>query len=538
MTENPEKLSIIRPGYAIEPRSSTFLIQGFLSLGIAIRLTRYLLFFPLWGDEACLAANFISRDYGQLLHPLDYYAVAPVVFLWIEKTVINLFGFAEYSLRFFPTVCSILGVIIFYQAAKRILQDLPLLLSTAIFSVSYYLIRHGAEVKPYASDLFVSLVLLLLAIRYLDRPKLKRRLWELCAFVPVALALSYPAVFVAGGIGLTILYQAIKIRKSDNISGFIVYILLLLGSFTLTYLLFAQIQLNFELKTLGGKHMFSIWKHTFPPLHRPGLFILWMIRTHTGRMFAYPVGGMYGGSIVTFICFITGIVVLWRQRKKEIFLLIVIPFIMAFIAAAIRRYPYGYSARWMLYMAPFICIPVGLGAATLISFIKNKRWRKAATIGIVAGLGLIGLGCIARDVIKPYKEKADLNSRTFARYFWNHLPSGSELLCVKTDLGKDFFPGLFLTDHNSARYLCNQKIYSPRHQKGIKPAIWKKRAPGNKIRFVVYSVPGVERDDKRFSRWLKLIQNYASLTDYQCHKINTDFPKHREIYEVYEFSIE
>jgi hypothetical protein len=263
-----------------------------------------------------------------------------------------------------------------------------------------------------------------------------------------------------------------------------------------------------------------------------------MIQAHTGRMFAYPVGGMNGGSIVIFICFVVGLAVLRRERKKALLILVITPFILAFIAAAIHRYPYGYSARWMLYLAPFICISTGLGAATFISHIKNRQWRNAVTAGIVTGLILIGVGCIARDAIKPYKEKADLNSRAFARYFWNYLPPGSELFCVKTDLGKDFFPGLFLTNHNSARYLCNQKIYSPRHQKGRKPAILKTQPPGSKIRFVVYSVPGVKRDDKRFARWLKLINNSAVDADYQCHTINTDFPKHRETYEVYEFTVE
>src|SRR6185436_4942727 len=44
----------------------------FVALGIALRLIRYLLHFPLWGDETMAAANFLDRGYADLLKPLDY----------------------------------------------------------------------------------------------------------------------------------------------------------------------------------------------------------------------------------------------------------------------------------------------------------------------------------------------------------------------------------------------------------------------------------------------------------------------------------
>ena len=63
----------------------------------------------------------------------------------------------------------------------------------AIFAVSFHPIRHAAEVKPYASDLLVALVLLALALDWRRTPDRTLWLWLLVAFVPVALALSHPA---------------------------------------------------------------------------------------------------------------------------------------------------------------------------------------------------------------------------------------------------------------------------------------------------------------------------------------------------------
>ena len=85
----------------------------FVGLGIVIRLVRYLVDYPIWHDEAFLAANFWDRDYVNLLRPLDYGQVAPWLFLAIERTAVTWLGYSELSLRLFPTVCSILCLPLF-----------------------------------------------------------------------------------------------------------------------------------------------------------------------------------------------------------------------------------------------------------------------------------------------------------------------------------------------------------------------------------------------------------------------------------------
>src|SRR5580700_5790027 len=70
-----------------------------VALGVFVRVFRYAMDFPLWGDEAALAANFLVRDYRGLLSRLEFYQVAPPLFLWVELTAVKAFGFSEYSLR-------------------------------------------------------------------------------------------------------------------------------------------------------------------------------------------------------------------------------------------------------------------------------------------------------------------------------------------------------------------------------------------------------------------------------------------------------
>ena len=50
--------------------------------------------YPLWWDEAFVAVNFIRRDYLDLLRPLNYGQVCPILFLWCELTVVKILGFS------------------------------------------------------------------------------------------------------------------------------------------------------------------------------------------------------------------------------------------------------------------------------------------------------------------------------------------------------------------------------------------------------------------------------------------------------------
>ena len=144
---------------ARQSRRLDTLTWAFVGLGVVLRLVRYAMNFPLWGDESFVAVNFIARGYRDLLRPLDYGQICPLLFLWIERWVVVHLGFSEWTLRLFPLVCGVSSVFLFRHVAGCVVGGLPLLLAVAIFAVSFHPIRHAAEVKPYASDLLVALVL-------------------------------------------------------------------------------------------------------------------------------------------------------------------------------------------------------------------------------------------------------------------------------------------------------------------------------------------------------------------------------------------
>ena len=150
------------------------IVWALIALGIVVRLVRYLLAFPLWPDETYLACNFLDRGYIELMKPLDFAQIAPLLYLWVQETFIRALGFSEYTLRLYVLLCGIGSLFVFRHLAGRLLRGTAFLLAVGTFSVAYPLVRHSAEAKPYGSDMFVSLVLLALAVEWARRPQQRR----------------------------------------------------------------------------------------------------------------------------------------------------------------------------------------------------------------------------------------------------------------------------------------------------------------------------------------------------------------------------
>ncbi|HEV2948893.1 MAG TPA: glycosyltransferase family 39 protein [Gemmataceae bacterium] len=380
------------------------LAAGLLAVGLAWRLLRYFLQFPLWGDEASIVVNLLDRGYLDLLKPLDYKQVAPVLFLWSELTAYRLLGGSELAIRLLPFLAGVGSLFLFWRLARSSLNHVAALLAVGIFAVSYYPIRHSCEVKPYAFDLFWSLALLVPAVNWLVRPKQWAWLALLAALVPMALGASYPSVFVAGTVSLVLLKTAWERREFKTWMMFALYNL----AMGISFLIFYRAAGAEQFDSSGGTANWY-WSEWFPP-SRPAPLIRWLASVHTGNMMAYPAGGSGGASALTLIFCLLGI---WQLRKdRSILLLCLLPFGLTFLAAAMHHYPYGGSARVAQHLAPAICLLAGIGAAALIDrFAKSEIARRRSLVGVSAMLAIIGIAGMARDWKRSYKTPADAQLR-------------------------------------------------------------------------------------------------------------------------------
>ncbi|HMQ14776.1 MAG TPA: glycosyltransferase family 39 protein [Phycisphaerae bacterium] len=392
------------------------LLVALLALGVAWRLVRFAAGFPFWGDEAFVGVNFLVRDFAGMLRPLEWGQIVPLGSLWANLAAARLLGVNEWSLRLVQTAAGIATLLLFWRFAGRAVPRRPAVLATGIFAASYFLVRHGAEIKPYATDALVSLALTRLGWAVYTHPRCIGRWTALIAFAAASVWCSYPAVFVAGAVGMLLALVAVRQGASRAaVLRCVLYGGVLAASFVAMYVTFARPAAQAAARIVDP----GMWKPPFPPLEDPLRIPLWLVAMHTGRMLAYPVGGEAPGSAGTLALVIIGAMALAR-RNAPLLLLLLGPLPLALIAAALEKYPYGGSVRTMIYMAPAFCLLAGLGAWWLI--LRATRLLKLpasaarhALNGVVTVLCAgMAAGAIA-DIARPYQSKVERDGRAAIR---------------------------------------------------------------------------------------------------------------------------
>ena len=505
-------------------------VAGFLILGILLRLVRYLQNYPMWCDETMLAVNLLDRRWMDLAQPLAYRQVCPLGFLALEWVVVQLWGFSELTLRLFPILCALASVPLFFLLARRVLGESQggLLLALALFAVAEPPIRYAAEVKPYATDLLVSLVLLNLAWSWRRAPEHGRWLWVLAAVTPLAVALSLPSVFLLGAIAVVGLWEVLARRKTAPVFAYS-------GFLTAAGLSVAALAAMGQYQTApeDRAYFLSFWAEAFPPSWRdPVALGRWLVRTHTGPLFAY-VPGVRDAWVTALVsgCFVAGILSRIRRDPGRV-LLLVLPFLLTFLAAALRRYPYGMSVRAVQFLAPATLLLAAAGVAWLCARPRRPSLIRWVIPGLAAALVGTGLWRVSQDLGHPYRTPWDRTGREFARWFWGEFAADAELVCVRTDLGIPFRPGDWAYDATD-QYLCLQRIYSPRHRQA-QPPRWEAISPSRPLRCVLLN--RMPSEVPAFLEWVEAHRDRYRLREVRTYPATrSDHLEPAQTYVVCEF---
>lgn len=488
------------PGDPLGQVAAARIAWALIALGIVARMVRFALCFPIWQDEAFLAANLPDRGYLDLAGPLANNQVAPLLFLWGQLTSIRLLGFSEYSLRLLPLLSGVGALVLFRQLAARLVQGTALVLSVGFLAVAYPAIRYSCEAKPYGPDLLAAVGLLYLAVRWWEEPERSRWLWALAAVAPLAVGASYPAVFVAGGTSLAL---AVRLWQGGSRASWIAWAACnaAIGSaFAALMLVSARHQ-----SAATIQFMTSYWQNAFPPLGNPLKLAGWLVEVHASDMLAFPLGGRHGASALSLVCCLAAAWALVRRAQWPLLALLAAPLGLNFVAACLHRYPYGPHVRFAMYLAPAVCLLGGLGAAILLVRLgRSPRASFGLVAGVAAGLVLLAAGSVVRDVLKPYKNEEVREVRDFARTLWRDRAAREAVVCLTTDLGDPFAPdreGLAM-----AIYLCNQRIYSARIARGetLAPEAAPADAP---LCCVFFSPSGQAIDPLARNRWLNRVES-------------------------------
>jgi hypothetical protein len=392
------------------------LTLALVAMGVLWRFIRYLLRFPLWHDEAFICLNFLELDYLGLMHELRNCQVAPLLFLWGELTSLRLFGTSEWSMRLLPFLAGLGSLPLFWQLTRQTLPPLARTIAVGFLAVAIWPVTMGAVTKPYTLDLFMSLVLLLPASQWLQNKNQLRYFYILIVATPLALFGSYPAVFVAGAVSLSLFLSAWREGWKTR-SLWLVYNLAVVAAFCGHYRIAGHSQLQTSNRgTSTELGMQNYWAEGFPP-SKPLPLALWLFHAHTGQMLALPIGATNGGSTLTLLLSLTGLYHFWRSSRRDLCVLCVAPFAFGLLAAVLRKFPYGASGRLCQHLVPVICLSAGMGVAVLIERLRSEQRQRRMIFATCTLLLCIGVGGIVRDLMRPYHDEEAVWMRQIMKRF-------------------------------------------------------------------------------------------------------------------------
>ncbi|MEZ6143772.1 MAG: hypothetical protein R3B84_24670 [Zavarzinella sp.] len=376
----------------------------FVWLGVVYRLVKYLVAAPIWGDEVMLCVNYIEKSYGDMFGPIDHSQIAPLLFHWAEIAAYQLLGSSEYAMRLPATLGSLAGLLLFWWLCRRHLPPLSGMIAVGVMAVSSWPATKGGTIKPYTWDLLFATAVVFLALEVFSRTRKTVPLLLLILLTPIAVASSYPWVFMAGGASLAIMYHLYVQRAPRALWVYwLIWNLVLLGSFLLHYHFVSQAHLSSSVADVNTKmSMQKYWRDQFPTGNALQI-LFWLVRMTTGELAAYPLGSQNGGSIFTVIVCGIGWWGLRQQRQFGYLLLLTVPFVLHILAAFLQKYPYG-AARLSMHLAPVFCLLLGFGWLKIIStWVTAPHRLRFAYLNIIV-LVLIGVGGTTLALVKTQRE--------------------------------------------------------------------------------------------------------------------------------------
>ncbi len=345
--------------------------------GISLRLFQYLMGRSIWEDEAHLALNFFNHTFVQLFQPLDYIQAGPILFLLGVKLFAAIFGYGEAALRALPFLFSIATLpLIYYIVLELTRSRIAAIVGFYLFSVNLAVIYFSSELKPYALDL--SMYLLLVYVAVTQHPFVIRRRQLLLAISGcLALLLSNVAFIVVFCVvcwNVLNWFRSRSIKRNELVTIGVWAFVFLINYFTFIY------------DHPATEAQRTNYAFAFCPTDILSCeFLTFMKKTINETFFTLLlyISKRFYFQYVLLLVFFFAIRRLYRNKEYAIVIFICLPVIIHLLLSALHFYPFWY--RLILYLVPcFICL-VALGVSEFFHFLRQKLNRHFA----VAAAGLM-----------------------------------------------------------------------------------------------------------------------------------------------------
>ena len=328
-----------------------------IGFGVFLRILAYSYNRPYWMDEGSLLGNLVETRVFDFSGPLHGDQLAPIGFMIIQRMIIGVLGSSGYATRLLPLICGIAALWLVRKLAFRWLSAPAAMAALVMFAVSDDLVYYSSEVKPYSSDLLYGLAILLASSSLLDHPLCARRLAVLGVLAAAGPWLSFPSVFMIAGCGAVLIAVKAKERKARDVIWLAAVASAWAVSFFLSYRA-SQALLH------PATTMYVFWNFAFVPFPFQSAADL---MTTGGIILEVFVNPLYLVPWSLPVYMVALPIVLWLvgafrlgRRHPAFFGFLIVPMVLAFCAAAARKYPF--HGRLLIELVPAFYFVIAEGA--------------------------------------------------------------------------------------------------------------------------------------------------------------------------------
>lgn len=342
------------------------LLLFIFTIGVSVSIFQFLYNRSLWLDESYLALNIINRSFLELLQPLNYEQVAPILFLYIEKLFTGIFGLSEYALRIFPLLSYWASIYFLYRILKILNQNIYVtLLSLSLFIFNGTIIYYSSEVKQYMTDVMVITCMFYFTLK--NQESLSKKYFLLGLLGTISIFLSNVSPIILLCCGTYLFYEDLKNGWKEI--KYIFGISFLWTAFFGIYFMF------FIYDHPTREFMVRYWSRwdggAFMPLNPLSIeFYQFVIKKYYffyTDLFQFGNVGLYGLQLL----FLLGCYHLIEQKKYNLFILGVLPIALHLALSSLKLYPF--DIRLILYTCPAFIIILSAGFEYIFYSIKSRR---------------------------------------------------------------------------------------------------------------------------------------------------------------------
>lgn len=321
-----------------------------------------------WFDEALFVHAFIQPGVFISLDVMqDHGQAAPLIYMAIVKGITLIFGTSEHVFRAFSLITYVLTILASAYFLKNVIKFRYPLLGAACVGNIPMLLRYSAELKPYMSDAFFVLLVLIVYYWYCNK---KLNLLGITIAYAVLLWTSNPSCFmIAAVIAMEMIFGLIH-KDQKKIINTLVMALVVMVSFIVNYFLW--------LVPLMASGTFSAaWEGSKVKLFLSNMDDVKLMLNLSKEVLrevcyhAFPAFFRDTARIIVTALSVGSIVTLFERKRNPYIMTILLSFLIVMIASSLGFYPV--AKRLFIYSYPLIII---LALHTLRWIVTHIRAEK------------------------------------------------------------------------------------------------------------------------------------------------------------------